>query len=50
MEEVRPTWKLAWGLLWRILLIALAIGIVIVLILFVAGISLIPWDSILGAL
>ncbi len=50
MEEVKPTWKLAWGLLWRIVLIALGIGIALVLILFIVGISLIPWDSILGAL
>ncbi len=50
MEEVKPSWKLAWGLWWRMLLISLVIGFVIGLILLDVGISLIPWESILGAL
>jgi hypothetical protein len=37
--EVKPTWKLAWGLFWRMLLIW--IGIVVV-------IALISWYTVLG--
>ena len=50
MGEVKPTWQLAWGLWWRMLLISVGIGIVIGLILFIVGISIIPWDSLLGTL
>jgi hypothetical protein len=40
--DVKPTWRLAWGLFWRIFLIQLGISAVIGLIVFLAGISLIP--------
>jgi len=42
-NEVKPTWKLAWGLWWRMLLISLGLYAVIGLIVFLVGISLIPW-------
>ena len=47
MDEIRPTWKLAWGLWWRMLLITLGvyavIGGIIWLIVVLLGVSLIPW-------
>lgn len=43
-NEVRPTWKLAWGLWWRMFLISLGIGLIIAAIVAVAtGLSIIPW-------
>ena len=42
-NEVRPTWRLAWGLWWRMFLISLGIGAIITLILVLVGVSLIPW-------
>ena len=33
-NEVKPTWKLAWGLWWRMFLISLGIGVIIWGILF----------------
>ena len=49
MEEIRPTWKLAWGLWWRIFFITLGvyavIGGIIWLIVLLLGVSLIPWGS-----
>ena len=42
-SEVRPTWRLAWGLWWRMFLISLGIGVIITLILVLVGVSLIPW-------
>ena len=50
MEEVKPTWKLAWGLWWRIFLISLGISVVIGLIMFLVGMSFIPWTNLLGGL
>ncbi len=40
-NEVKPTWRLAWGLWWRMFLISLGVSVVIWLILFLVGISLI---------
>ena len=48
--EIRPTWRLAWGLWWRIFLIGLGISAVIGLIVFLVGISLIPWAALFGGL
>ncbi len=42
-NEVRPTWRLAWGLWWRMFLISLGIGAIITLILGLVSVSLIPW-------
>ncbi len=41
-NEVRPTWKLAWGLWWRMTLISLGVFAVIWLILFAVGEVLAP--------
>ena len=46
-NEVRPTWKLAWGLWWRMILISLGIGAIITLILFLVRASLINLAHIL---
>ena len=46
-NEVKPTWKLAWGLWWRMFLFSLGISVVIGLILFIlhlAGVIYIPWS------
>jgi hypothetical protein len=43
-NEVKPTWKLAWGMWWRMFLISLGIGAIITGILVAVGVSLIPWD------
>jgi len=42
-DEVRPTWRLAWGLWWRMFLISLGILAIISLILFAVGVAFIPW-------
>jgi hypothetical protein len=34
-NEVSPTWRLAWGLWWRMLLISLGISVVIGAIMFI---------------
>lgn len=49
-SEVRPTWRLAWGLWWRMMLISLGISVIIGIILFVVGVTLIPWGRITGLL
>ena len=41
-NEVKPTWRLAWGLWWRMVLIGLGIGTVIWLILYLVDITLTP--------
>ena len=45
--EVKPTWRLAWGLFWRMFLIELGVAAVIWLIVLIVavliGISLTPW-------
>jgi hypothetical protein len=46
--EVKPTWRLAWGLVWRIFLISLGIYAVIFLIIVLVGVSLIPWSLFAG--
>jgi len=44
MEEIRVTWRFAWALWWRMMLITLGIYAVIGLIMFlVAGAALIPF-------
>jgi hypothetical protein len=45
MQEVRPTWKLAWGLWWRMMLITVGIYIVILLpiILIVGFAAIMPF-------
>jgi hypothetical protein len=42
-NDVRPTWRLAWGLWWRMALIGLGISLIVGLILSLVGIALIPW-------
>jgi len=48
-DEVRPTWKLAWGLWWRMFLITLGIAVIIWAILFAMGTTItdfliwLPW-------
>ena len=43
-NEVKPTWRLAWGLFWRFFLINLGIYAVIFLIILLVGVSFIPWS------
>jgi len=46
-NEVKPTWKLAWGLWWRMFLISLGIGAIITLILFMlysVDVVCMPWE------
>ena len=47
MKEVKPTWCLAWGLWWRMMLITLGIyvviGIIALIATLIAGIALIPF-------
>jgi len=50
MDEIRPTWRLAWGLWWRMLLISVGVSVVIGVILFLVGISFVPWRGLLGML
>ena len=50
MEEIKPTWRLAWGLWWRYFLITLGIYAIIFGILFAVGITaLIPFLQGLGS-
>jgi hypothetical protein len=42
-NEVRPTWRLAWGLWWRMFLITLGMGVIIGGILALVSVSLIHW-------
>ncbi|MFU8796123.1 MAG: hypothetical protein ACNA7X_02350 [Dehalococcoidia bacterium] len=46
-NEVKPTWRLAWGLWWRMFLIGLGVSVIVGVILSLAGIALIgslfPW-------
>jgi len=48
-DEIRPTWRLAWGLWWRMFLITLGIVVIISSILLAAGVAitdllvLLPW-------
>jgi hypothetical protein len=48
-DEVRPTWRLAWGLWWRMFLITLGIVVIIWAILFALGVTItnvlawLPW-------
>jgi hypothetical protein len=44
-NEVRPTWKLAWGLWWRMFLISLGISVIIGVILFFVCKAWIPWEQ-----
>jgi hypothetical protein len=37
MQEVKPTWKLAWGLWWRMMLITLGIYAVVAIIALIVG-------------
>jgi len=45
-NEVKPTWKLAWGLWWRMFLIGLGISVIIGVI--VALVCCPPWESFCG--
>ena len=36
-NEVKPTWRLAWGLWWRMFLISLGISAIATLILYALG-------------
>jgi hypothetical protein len=49
-NEVKPTWRLAWGLWWRMLLISLGISVIIGLIVTLLGISVIPWGTLFEGL
>ena len=53
-NEVKPTWRLAWGLFWRFFLISLGIyaviGLIIFLIILITGASLLPFLGSLGGL
>jgi hypothetical protein len=49
-NEVRPTWRLAWGLWWRMFLISLGISVIIGGIIALVGLARIPWESLLGCL
>ena len=48
-DEIRPTWKLAWGLWWRMFLITLGIVVMVSSILLAVGVGitdllvLLPW-------
>ena len=42
-NDVNPTWRLAWGLWWRMFLISLGVFAIISLILFAVGVAFIPW-------
>ena len=43
-NEVRPTWKLAWGMWWRMFLITLGIVLIVwAIVAAVMGLSIIPW-------
>jgi len=42
-NEVKPTWRLAWGLWWRFFLITLGVYGIIFLIMLLVGISLVPF-------
>ena len=45
-NEVKPTWRLAWGLWWRMTLIGIGVSLAIWLVLFAAcGATLLPWRS-----
>jgi hypothetical protein len=48
-NEVRPTWRLAWGLWWRWFLISLGISVIIgailVILFLVCGVT---WESCFG--
>jgi hypothetical protein len=44
-NEVKPTWKLAWGMWWRMFLISLGIFAIIAAILWAVGVTVIPWGS-----
>ena len=46
-NEVKPTWKLAWGLWWRMFLISLGIFVIIGAILFAVGVTIIPWSDLM---
>jgi len=47
MDEIKPTWRFAWGLWWKMFLISLGIwavvGLVIFLIILIAGVSFLPF-------
>jgi len=42
-NEVKPTWKLAWGLWWRMFLISLGISAIVGAILVLVGLASAPW-------
>ncbi len=46
-NEVKPTWKLAWGLWWRMFLIGLGFSVVIGVVMYLVGAALMfrffPW-------
>ena len=47
MEEVKVTWRLAWGLWWRMVLISLGvyavIAIILLIIALIAGVAFLPY-------
>ena len=47
MNDIKPTWRLAWGLFWRFFLISLGIyaviGAIIFLIILITGATLLPF-------
>ncbi len=46
MDELKPTWRLAWGLFWRFFLISLGvyavIGLIVFLIVLITGAAFLP--------
>ena len=54
MDEIKPTWRLAWGLFWRFFLISLGIyaviGLIIFLVVLIAGVPSIPFFPGFGGL
>jgi hypothetical protein len=48
-DEIRPTWRLAWGLWWRMFLVTLGIVVIVSSILLAVGVAitdllvLLPW-------
>jgi len=48
MDEIKVTWRFAWSLWWRMMLITLGIYAVIGIITFIVGAALFPpWDGML---
>lgn len=49
-NEVKPTWKLAWGLWWRVALIGLGVSAIIGVISLIVGMSFFTSSSLFSGL